>query len=349
MPVDTSVVVHTARRPKCHTFMLFHAPTIRQRISHIQAAAQLIYDACRSPLSTEYGSAGISKIFNEGIRTAFEDMLTCSSSSELGGGITEAPFEQQHMSGALVDARRYELQKFVMGVVCLAVQDSQFELALARKAHEAMLQRVQAATAILELRKGALNKLPICVFAKSLYPDWTSGSFWLNKRTAEVLGIDTNMYPDQMVPFENLVEHLSHPATSSCATSHIAFSIGNQRSHACHYTVYIRADGSYVAGMHSNHYLFGPAPSHRLYFSYTFFQPLPVQPSDIDAWARRVMIKHPKERGDHELGWTPAGTSAKYPGIMHQLLQDHIDMHPEDAAALPPSPNTDSTMFVVKT
>jgi hypothetical protein len=41
-------------------------------------------------------------------------------------------------------------------------------------------------------------------------------------------------------------------------------------------------------------------------------------------------------------GWTEAGTSAKYPGIMHALIQDHIRLHSEDEMKLPPYPEIDS-------
>jgi hypothetical protein len=351
--VESQAVVTVPRqnttKPKYHTFMLFQTPTIRRRIAHIEAAAQSIYKyAWSSSSMAARGSTGALRSFNERMRATFDDLVSLSSM-----GTTQL---RQRQIVPVTDARRSDFEKFILGVVCAAVQQSNHEQSLRHNAHETMMQRVEVAQGMLELRKAVLNKLPLCVFSKTLYPDWTSGGMWMNTRAMETLRIDPNECPNQIIPLASFMDFLSHPATFGAASAHTAFAFANQRQRACNYQLWIRRDGTRVAGVYSNHYLFGPAPLHRAYFTYVYFQPLPVQPreSDMDAWARRVMIKHtnqqegrgPGHRGESGgvtgRGWTEAGTSAKYPGIMHALIQDHIRLHPEDEMKLPPCPVVDS-------
>jgi hypothetical protein len=338
---------HRSRHP--HTFMVYQTPTIRQRISHLEAAAQLLYNNCRSPswVMTERQSADIFRRFTDGMRAVFNELHAPASMEP------DEPRRQRRQNMTVLtelERQRADFERFMLGVICMAMQDSQHEAALARAAHDTMMRRAQAATGVLELRKGTLDMLPMCVCAKALYPDWTKGCIWINKRAMEVMGVDPSECPDQMIPMATFIDTLSHPVNRGLSSSHVAFSIANNRSDACHYRVWKHRDGTYVAGMHSNRYLLGPAPMHRLYFIYIFFQPLPVQPVDIDAWSRRVMIASPSARrhSTHHsdgIGWTAAGTSAKYPGIMHQLIQDHIRLHPEDAEKLPPNPRAGIDLY----
>jgi Fungal Zn(2)-Cys(6) binuclear cluster domain len=333
-----------------HTFMLYHAPTIRRRIAHLEAAARLLYNNCRSPswVMTEQQSADISKNYHEGMRAVFNELQAPASM-----GLDVPRRQRRQNTTVLTDMghQRADFERFMLGVVCIAIQDSRHEAALARAAHDAMMRRALAATGVLELRKGTLDKLPMCVCAKALYPDYKKGGMWINKRAMEVMRVDPGECPDQMITTATWFDTaISHPVNRGFSSSHVAFSIANSRSDACHYRLWKRRDGTYVAGMHSNRYLFGPAPMNRFYFIYVFFQPLPVQPVDIDAWARRVMIASPSARRhsthhSDDIGWTAAGTSAKYPGIMHQLIQDHIRLHPGDAETLPPNPTASTQLL----
>jgi Fungal Zn(2)-Cys(6) binuclear cluster domain len=316
--------------PECPTFMLRHAPTIRRRVAHLQMAAQLIYDACASPSTSlkKHRSIDAFRSFNERMSAVFDDLLTRPPTHT-------APAQQRH-SGTLTDARRSGFEQYLLGVVYMAVQKSKYELALAHKAHEAMMRRVQGAAGVLELRKAALNNFPICVFAKATYPDWTTSGMWLNKQAMEVFAIDPNDCPNQVLPMKSFMKILAHPVTHDAATSHVAFSIAHNRPNSCHYRVWKRTDGKYLAGLFSNHYLLGPPPSHRLYFAYLFFQPLPVQPLDMDQWSRDAMLRTNETQSGRT---SSSAASAKYPGIMHQLTQDHIRVHPEDEMSLPPLPS----------
>jgi hypothetical protein len=255
--------------------------------------------------------------FNEHMRTTFSDLFTPSS-------VDTSP-------------RRTDIEMFILGVICGTIKQSDQERVLVHSAHEDMMRRVQVAQGVFELRKAVLNRLPLCVFAKPVYPDWTSGDMWMNKRGLEVLRVDPNECPNQTTPLVKFMEVLAHPATFESASAHTAFSLANHRQNCSNYQVWIRIDGTPVAGLYSNHYVFGPPPLYRCYFTYVFFQPLPIQPVYMDAWARSVMIRHPN--GNKSRGWTAAGTSAKYPGIMHKLIQDHMNIHPEDKT-LPPHPAT---------
>jgi hypothetical protein len=162
---------------------------------------------------------------------------------------------QQRRIVPITDAHHSDFEKFILGVACAAVQQSNREHALMHNAHETMMQRVEVAQGMLELRKVVLNKLPLCVFSKTLYPDWTSGGMWMNKRAMEALRIDPNECPNQIIPLESFMEILSHPATFGAASVHTAFSFANQRQRACNYQVWIRRDGTRVAGVYSYHYL----------------------------------------------------------------------------------------------
>jgi Fungal Zn(2)-Cys(6) binuclear cluster domain len=335
-PVESRALIASPRRSSnpqtaSPTFMLFHAPTIRQRIAHVEAAAQLVYDSCM----TAQQSADVFRTFNEGMRVSFEDLLASSQA--------DATQLERRDTTALTDTRRADFKQFMLGVVYMAMRDSLQEAALARKAHKAMMRRVQGALAVLELRKAALNKVPICVISKATYPDWTKGDMWINRRAMDVFRIDPNSCPNQMIPVATFMQLVSHPATYDFASSHAGFSIANNRSNASHYRVYTRTDGTLVAGMHANHYLLGPAPLHRPYLTYVFFQPLPIQPLDMEDWARRVMVNHREAKrrcyrrgaeADHS-----TIPSARYPGVMHALIQEYIQSHPEDLMRIPPIPN----------
>jgi hypothetical protein len=320
------------RRRKHYTPMLLRAPTIRHRVAQLESAAQFVYNTYRSASTTTRGPVAIIEMFNKELRTTFEKLVTAPTG-------TGALVKRQN-TNALSASRCSDFENFLLGVASLAVQHSQQELALANAAQQAMMRRVRSATAVLELRKSALDKLPLCVLAKAMYPDWTNGGIWLNKRTMEVLRVDPRDCPDQMMPMATFMPTLSHPATRAAATLHVAVSIAKNRPDACLYRIWTRADGSHVAGVFSSKYLLGPPPLHRFYFAYMFFQPLPIQPLDMNEWARRAITMPDKNPTASQSSHSVTPASAKYPGIMHQLIQDHIQMHPEDEETLPPNPTS---------
>jgi hypothetical protein len=330
--------------------ILARAPTIRRRIAQLEAAGHLMYTTTNASLVKGHSHLAVCAVFNEGMRTAFEDLLTQPSpmpTSHQQHDIVSNS-EAHGLTSNTTNHCRADFDNFVLGVTGKAEHvDSKQELALAKEAHEAISKNIMRAVTMLELCKAALDNIPVCAFAKPLYPDWTSGSVWINKCTMRVMRVDPKDCPNQMMSMITFMALFSLPETMNAASAHAAFTIVHRRSHACHYRVYTRSDGTRVAGMHSNNHMFGKLPPHRPYFSYIFFQPLPVQPSDIDEWARNVMITHPAPAAaavaassrSSEIGWTAKTVaSAKYPGVMSKLIRDHVRIHPQDEMSLPPCP-----------
>jgi Fungal Zn(2)-Cys(6) binuclear cluster domain len=324
------------QRPKFHTFMLFHTPTIRRRVAHLKTAAQMIYNACASARSSSpHGGSpnAFVQSINERLRATFKALLVPLSMD--AAQKTTGLLQRRCTPAAMGEIQRTGFQEFLLGVICMSAQQSQHKDALAHEAHQTLMQRVQSATAVLELRKATLNKLPLCVLAKALYPDWTAGGVWANKRAMQELRIDPKQCPNQIIPVRLFLNMLSHPVTNDVVKSHIAFSIANTRPNACQYRALKRTDGTVFAALLSTHHLLGPAPYHRMYFSYMFIQALPIQPLNMDSWAENAMVRL------DETSVLTGAPSAKYPGIMHKLIQDHIEMHPQDRMALPPCPDVD--------
>jgi hypothetical protein len=104
------------------------------------------------------GSTSALRSFNERMRVTFEHLVSRSS-------IGTAQLQQRRIV-PITDAHNSDFEKFILGMACAAVQQSNREQALMHNAHETMMQRVEVAQGMLELRKVVLNSFHSVYFPK---------------------------------------------------------------------------------------------------------------------------------------------------------------------------------------